>query len=449
VIEKCKAIGRLAARFITKSLQIQTLVALLFVCSAVILFVYGAYIERERKVLDASIKSVLPDNVAIVRVSTPLTEPLTGVTGRTVRGSPVPTQFAHRYIWSTGQLMTDKGCLPFALFAAEASPVAEAGQVSVPRDLAAELGISPGDMLWVPELGELMVTDLHEAAEYGSRLLTLAPQDTAFTHFLYVLPAGQMIWKANLVNTLNNIYRRHGGVVIHSESEHGLSPLIMAGTFTPGTRARLEYAAFITVAFVSLRMYVYLDRRKAYAIIKSLGVRSGSLWSMLGAETLLAPLLGSLAGFLAGRLAIILLGHQELHLEYTPGIFVVACSLLALVAFMGFWLPGRYLSQASVLQLMFERSVPLYTRRVEGIGSRIPGIDHALGQGLVPARLATDEGQFSGYIFASVGRKVKKGEVIARIESWWGLMVTEYLAPATGEVAAFSEQSGVVLIKPD
>ena len=115
----------------------------------------------------------------------------------------------------------------------------------------------------------------------------------------------------------------------------------------------------------------------------------------------------------------------------------------------GLLLPGRFLTQAGVNQLMFERPVPLVYRRVRQPRARLLGFEPVLERGAKAVKLDITEGQFNGFVFAKVGKEVKEGEVVARLESWWGMVVTEYLAPATGKIVIVCMQSGVVVVAPE
>jgi len=210
----------------------------------------------------------------------------------------------------------------------------------------------------------------------------------------------------------------------------------------------MTLVVFITVAFLTAKILSFMNGRKSLAILKSMGLKNKEVAAVIAVEALLAPLLGIVVGIVSGSLLLKALEQSGTGLSFVPAVAFGAVASIAPAAALGILVPSRFSQIATVLELLFERAVPLFHERSATVDNRLPGLDAYMAKGTKFIKLNIVEGDFEGVIFRQLGDEVKPGEVIAQGTSWWGLKVKSYVAPLAGIIVYFQQETGYIGIGP-
>jgi len=212
--------------------------------------------------------------------------------------------------------------------------------------------------------------------------------------------------------------------------------------------AQVSLIGFLTVAFLTAKILSFLDGRRTLAILKATGLKNNEVAAVIAAEALLAPIIGSFVGLLSGWVVLNALTQQGLGLSLTPAIALSSVTSTLPAILLGIAVPSRFAQLATVVELLYERSIPLFRERIKTVTRPIPALDAFISQGAHFLKLEMVDGEFEGIVFRGFGDAVKEGEVIAHGTSWWGLKATEYVAPLDGVIVHFQEETGVVGVGP-
>lgn len=440
--------GLIVWRFFRKSWQVQLAISVLLTSAIVIFALYGAYIERQSILLGVRLSIPLPEGIYLVEVRQPQAGPNPPIPFRGYRSPPV------EYLggWSLTSVSTSLGEVPAAVLDEEAARYLSLpqGSVLLPRALAEARGASVGDSVLL-RLGNhaftAQVAGLHEDPLLGNRMVTeavgaLLPDQSVF---IYTPVPGER--PEDVARYMSRLYP--GETVSTHTRGQALARGIIASSYSPGNRARLELMSFITLAFLSAALFSFLERRRLLAILKAMGLKSREMAGIIAGEGLLAPIIGAVAGSSISAALLWWMNRAGSGIGLSLPIILVSVAGIIPATIIGIAIPARFAQVASVNQLLFERPIPLMMSSVNGLRRRWPSLEPMMAQGVKFIKLDVVQGYFEGFIFRHEGDMVKEGEVLALGNEWWGLRVKEYLAPATGRIVFFNEESGFYGIKPE
>lgn len=436
---------QLAWRFFKKSWGVQLAITMLFAVSVTLLAVYGTYLQREGQHLYLKMSGGLASNLIRVQVNA---EQDGATQLRRYQGlGEVPV--IHVASWRVQVLETNYGNLSAALVVEDAAlePRLESGEISIPRMFSAEYGLNVGDQILVKitnEYDSLLVSHIHDGTVFGNRLVFSDSTNSRSRVFLYRLQAGPL---SDAVAYLRSTYRV--AEINHAGSARGSAQDIITAAYSPGQKARFEAIGFVTIAFLTVTLFGFLEKRKLLAVVKALGLRAWELVALIAGEAVLPPLFGSILGCAMGYGALQWLIASGQEFTIATRVFAVAVASIWPAVMIGIAIPSRFTQVATVNQLLFERPIPLQTVIIKELSRRYVGLDPLIAQGVRFVKLAMDHGQFTGFVFRGLNDYVKQGEVLAVEARWWGMQVVEYHAPQTGQIIFFEPEMGLFGVAPE
>ncbi len=242
-----------------------------------------------------------------------------------------------------------------------------------------------------------------------------------------------------------------GDRVLSSVAAQELGQGLASQTNQPGWGLLLLVNVFVGVAVLTITAMTFLERRRELAVLKTLGTANSQVALMLRIE-----LIGSAGGgLLAGLVVSLLLGAKMPWMaEISAGALTViqigGAALSLLVVAMAALLPVVMAKVATVNELLFARMIPLsrqLVQQVEHTYSWVVAREQQEGVRLL--RLDVIDGRFDGILMRSKGDRVKHGEVIASLDTVFGLVRKQWASPADGLITDYDPVSGYVVIKPD
>lgn len=430
----------LVLRQLRKAWVVQVALVILFASSVVIFILYSAYVARESSSVNTSIEGGIPAGLFVVR--TPVPENIPDLS-RTSDEALIT-------VWWEGEAKSSLGSIACAFVTEHPAitSLASPGSAVVPKRLAEKFGLAVGDVITIREDNRetpLRVLEIHDGTplglnfDFGGRVLVFTGATQQSTAFLY----RQVHSDRNRV--LFQLRSMHPGSVIEdSASSQSAARALVKNNYAGIIQAQTSLVLFITLAFLTAKMLSFLDGRRTTAILKAVGLRNGEVAGVIAADALLAPTVGVALGVLLGWMALRVLAQQGTGLLFTGGIAVgaVACVLPAVLV--GTVVPARLAQVATVIALLFQRSIPLFHDKVDNISKHWPQLEEHLAKGIRFLKLDTSGGDFEGILFRKLGDTVKRGEVVAYATSWWGLKVREYVAPIDGIVAYYQRETGFI-----
>lgn len=436
---------QLAWRFFKKSWRVQLAITCLFAASVALLIVYGTYLQREGQLLHLKMSEGLPTEYIRVQVRANQSGP---TELRRYQGSgQVPV--AHVGSWRVEVLETNYGSMPAAVVveAAGFDLRLQPGEIAIPRVVSIEHNLNTNAEIQIKTAQgfmTLVIAQIHNGAVFGNRLVLSDSSSPQSSVFLYRHQAG------SLSTALTYLRRTYAEATLeHADSGRANAQEIIDAAYSPGQKARFEAIGFVSIAFLTVTLFSFLEKRKVLAVVKALGLRAWELVALIAGEASLPPLFGSIIGCVLGYGVLRWLIASGQELVIAAQVFAVAVASIWPAVMIGIAIPSRFTQVATVNQLLYERPIPLQTVVVKEMPRRYSGLDQLIAQGVKFIKLAMDSGQFSGSVFRDLNDYVKQGEVIAVEERWWGVQVVEYHAPQTGRITVFEREMGLFGISPE
>lgn len=429
----------LVLRQLRKTWVVQVALVILFACTIVIFMFYSAYTARERSSVSRSIEGGVPSGLFLAKSAVPESVPTTW-------GGDV----ALIAIWQERTVPSNIGRIPCALFTEDPSiaSLAQPGSAIVPRRLAERLDIRIDDTITLLDNNrevQLRVHEIHDGSpfgldyDFGDRVLVFTGEAQKGTSFLYKEVARRQYPSVYYVKELHP-----DSQIVDSASDQSTARNLVKNNYAGVTQAQVSLVLFITLAFLTAKVLSFLDSRKTLAILKAMGLRNTEVAGVIAAEALVAPTVGVVLGVALGWVALVALERQGTGLVISGAIAVSAVVTVLPAMLVGTLVPTRFAQIATVIALLFQRSVPLYYETVDDTSKRWPQLDEYIAKGTRFLKLDTSDGVFEGIVFRQLGDTVKRGEVIAYATSWWGLKVREYVAPVDGTVVLFQPDTGFI-----
>ncbi len=431
---------QLVLRILKHSWRVQVALTGLFAVTIALLIVYGTYVERQVRLLDANVTNRLPADMIIVQ--TPFMQSEASILPPH-RGRE-PLEVVHLGSWRFDIAHTSIGTLPIVVVGEDFGLDLNlaAGEIAVPAALAAEHGLAVGDNLYIRTgnaKGLWAVASLHNETVFGGRLVKRDFLHSGSFVFLYRLQAGSL---TEAIHLLRRSYP--AAVFAHRGTTRLTAQEIIDAAYAPTQGAVWGAVLFVSIAFLTVGVFTFLTKRRILAITKTLGLRAWELALLIAGEAAIPPLIGSVLGCALGYglvRGLIALGQE---LVIVPAVFWAAVVSIWPAVVIGIAIPARFAQVATVTQLLYERPIPLQAVRIKELGRRLPGLDKLAADGVKFVKLQVDYGHFNGMVFRQLGDFVKQGEVLAVEERWWGMQIVEYLAPATGKIVFFEQEIGLI-----
>lgn len=356
-------------------------------------------------------------------------------------------------------LETDSAFFRFEAAAIQGRSIQSAGEVVLPSQEAARLGLQLGDTLAVAPLAvddaaiiEMTLVGIYDSACQPAYTLIhrqdiqqLYPQLDANCFLAdYDRQHSELV---HLVEWMESVYPEAVLISDLLPEQMGRSLLQYIGQPSRGVLLLIYSFAFIgtfTIAFMT-----FLERRRELAVLKTLGFAQDQVIVCYSFEYALA----GLSGLLCGNLLVVALSKQ---FDWLGALFpdkllpsLLSGNLILLLLFTGSLIYPFLLARiASVDQLLFARVIPLRVQRINYLEKHLDQLLRERRENVRLLPLPMEDGKLAGICTKQIGDPVKQGEVIATRELQGGLLLQEYFSICDGTVADINSY-GILAIKPD
>ena len=221
--------------------------------------------------------------------------------------------------------------------------------------------------------------------------------------------------------------------------------------FQPGQWLLILIFLFMGIGVLTVSLITFLERRRELAVMKSIGVSNAQIVYALSLEQGSAGLFG----VLSGMFLIFWLGRRISWFSQVTSsnlsLFMIQGALFTLlVMIIGISFPTILAKVATVNQLLFARNIPIIITKIDHLAKPTGWILYReMKENLHFLKFDMVDGRLEGVLLKAVGDKVKRGEVIATQEMYFGLRYHEWKAPCDGIVAEYNPNSGHMGILPD
>ena len=233
---------------------------------------------------------------------------------------------------------------------------------------------------------------------------------------------------------------------------------LLGRIYRPGQGLLFLIILFVFIGTLTIAVMTYLERRREFAAMKTLGLSQQQMIAMFVVEYGLTQLLGIVMG-----VTILLLVYPRVPWMADLGaavipritIFAVLWNLAAVLFAVTY--PVATAVVATVNQLLFARRIPFVTRHVHYMQDPRAHLVYREREEnlrflktLPPSEASGSSAMLSGVILLlkQVGDKVKQGEAVAVMEQSFGLIVQEWNAPCDGTIEEM-KPDGIIAIRPD
>gem|GEM_PF-1513004 len=250
-----------------------------------------------------------------------------------------------------------------------------------------------------------------------------------------------------LVSYLQQVYPQER--FIHSSIARELSLALVGQQQGASAWLMLLFIGFVFITVQTVILLDFLRQRNVFAAMKSIGITNAQISFLYISEHLSSIIAG-------GSATVLILLYLVQRLEWLQRVgntalaLLFAQSLLAglIVLLSTLLLPLLTVRVASINQLLFTRTIPLWSVRLDHL-------DRPSGDLLIREKednlrlllLPVREEAPNCMIIKAVGDRVKKGEVIASQEDWFGLLHREWCSFCDGTIESI-QNNGLVSIKP-
>ena len=206
---------------------------------------------------------------------------------------------------------------------------------------------------------------------------------------------------------------------------------------------------FVFISVFTIVFVTFLERRQEFATLKSLRISQKQVSVVFIAENFLMAVVG-LIGFHLIVMALTPLLPWLIHLDSGQlNLLYVSChSLIISIMFIVLSYPLQLIRIASVNQLLFTRSIPLWSYQTSHMSSSYQDLLREEDEEVRLLKIPAYDGKLICICTKQEGDHVKLGEVIAAQEYYGGLYYREWVAPCNGVVVEISLDSGILVIKP-
>ncbi|MGE5653056.1 MAG: M14 family zinc carboxypeptidase, partial [Bacillota bacterium] len=208
---------------------------------------------------------------------------------------------------------------------------------------------------------------------------------------------------------------------------------------------------FVGAAILTINMITFLERRRELAVLKTLGMSNSQISLMLGTEILGA----TGAGLVIGGQVIRLAGARaswmvEISASSLARLHLLGAMLSLVATGLAVAVPVVMARVAAVNELLFARTIPIARQTVNQVEHTYSWVvERERSEGVRLLRLDLVDGDFDGILMKSPGDKVKRGEVIASLDTMFGFHRKQWASPCDGRIVEYEAVSGYMVIQPN
>ena len=240
-----------------------------------------------------------------------------------------------------------------------------------------------------------------------------------------------------------------GSEILHKGKSIAMAESLQANVQSSSIWLLVLIFAFVGIAIFTVVYMTFLERRKEFATLKSIGMGAKQIIQLLGSEYGITETVGLVAGCLGMGVLFLLLpfftvltGTSLRNIVLYPlfgsmAMIILAASFPILSAIMG-----------SVNQLNNARTIPLWTQHISEGPDNAFTRQRAENEGVLLLRIPEVNGVPDCLVLRSEGGHVKHGETIAVLESYGGLLVQEWVSPCDGTITSVNS-GGFIAIRKD
>src|SRR5665647_295314 len=237
---------------------------------------------------------------------------------------------------------------------------------------------------------------------------------------------------------------------LYSAVPSALADTLLQQIFAPGQWMLVLIFLFLGIGVLTVALMTFLERRRELAVLKTIGVSNSQIVVSLAMEQGSAGIAGILAGLLiVFRLSAYISWFSQVDMGTLRSYIWQSALFTFFVLAAGIAFPTVLAKVATVNQLLFARNIPIVTTRINHLAKPTGYyMMREANENLHFLKLNVVDGHLEGIRLKNVGDMVKKGEVIATEEMYFGMRYHEWLSPCDGVIAEYNVNSGLFGIEP-
>ena len=253
----------------------------------------------------------------------------------------------------------------------------------------------------------------------------------------------------DLVQWIRPVYPT--ATIVEARLPEQISQNLLSRIYQPGQSLLLMIVVFMFIGVLTIAVMTYLERRPEFAALKTLGASKQQLLAMFCVEYTLA----TVGGLICGCAILFGLSYRIAWLgdQGTGSLlgFMLSAALISIAAvFLAVLYPVVTSIIASVNQMLYARVIPLATRRSDHMNNPASELVYREREdNLRFVRvISSEEADAKFMLLKNLGDTVKRGEVVAVHERFFGFYIVEWSAFCDGVIAVLDE-SGLIGIQPN
>ena len=343
--------------------------------------------------------------------------------------------------------------------------VAEPGEVLLPKEMAEMVGLNIGDTITLsalqnPKRSFLTVElvgiynddfDLAPALCHVSDVVRLRGVEESNR---YLINYNRNTEELNdpmalqyLVDWMQVAYP--GATILSDVTPTGMATALLTRILSPGNGLLLLIFAFAGIGTLTVAFMTFLERRREIAALKSVGLSNNQMMALLSLEYLYAAAAGLACGLLIVGGMFFRFPWLQAVGTHLSGLAIQGALSACIIMVVALVFPVATACVATVNQLLYARTIPLYTVRTNHMTTPEGWLVLLEQQeNLRILRFPTSVEQEDFMCYKSQGDTVKRGEVVASMESMGGLQIHEWAAWCDGIVTDSGEHTHIFIIAP-
>ena len=343
--------------------------------------------------------------------------------------------------------------------------IAQAGELVLPSDYAKNAGLNIGDkvVLSARQNPKRVFLDVTLVGTYESNVsITPALAHISDVSFLrgvdssnrYLVNYNRNTEELNdplalqyLVEWMHNAYP--GATILSNIAPSSMAQALLTRILSPGNGLLLLIFAFAGIGTLTVAFMTFLERRREIAALKSVGLSNNQMVALLGLEYLYAASAGLLCGVLIVGAMFLRFPWLQAVGTHLRGLALQGALSACIIMAAALAFPVATACVATVNQLLFARTIPLHTVRTNHMTTPEGWLVLLEQQeNLRILRFPTSVEQEDFICYKTQGDTVKRGEVVASMESMGGLQIHEWASWCDGIVTDSGEHTHIFIIAP-
>ena len=345
----------------------------------------------------------------------------------------------------------------------------QAGDIVLPRSLAEQEGLQLGARITVSawenyawqknmHYASFTLVGIYDSFDIQPALVQLNDAvaltasglpNSCIINYPRVRANNMQVTTDDLVQWIRPVYPT--ATIIEARLPEQISQNLLSRIYQPGQSLLLMIVVFMFIGVLTIAVMTYLERRPEFAALKTLGASKQQLLAMFCVEYTLA----TVGGLICGCAILFGLSYRIAWLgdQGTASLlgFMANAALISIAAvFLAVLYPVVTSIIASVNQMLYARVIPLATRRSDHMNNPASELVYREREDNLRfvRAISSEEADAKFMLLKNLGDTVKRGEVVAVHERFFGFYVVEWSAFCDGVIAVLDE-SGLIGIRPN